>query len=154
MKTRTLVLALMVSVAGATASFAANANMGKWKLNEAKSKFSPGAPHNTVVVYEAAGDSVKVTVDGVDEGGKATHNEWTGKFDGKEYPVMGSPTGDTRAYTEVDDHTLMFTEKKGGRVTTSGRITVAADGKSRTVTSTATNAQGMTVDSTAVFDKQ
>ena len=29
---------------------------GTWKLNEAKSKFPPGASKNTTVVYEAAGD--------------------------------------------------------------------------------------------------
>jgi len=40
--------------------------MGTWKLNEAKSKLAPGVPKNTTVVYEAAGDNVKVTVDGTD----------------------------------------------------------------------------------------
>jgi hypothetical protein len=47
--------------------------MGTWKLNEAKSKFTPGTGENTTVVYEAGGDSVKVTVDGVDADGKPTH---------------------------------------------------------------------------------
>lgn len=153
MKTRTIMSAFVLSIVGATAAFAANANMGSWKLNEAKSVFSPGAPKNTSVVYEAAGDNVKVTVDGIDAG-KPTHNEWTGKFDGKAYPIMGSPTADTRTYTEVDDHTLTFSESKGGKVTISGRIVVSADGKSRTVTTSATNAQGQTITATAVFDKQ
>lgn len=153
MKTRTIVLALVLGIAGVTAAFAANANMGTWKLNEAKSTFSPGAPKNTSVVYEAAGDSVKVIVDGMDAG-KPTHNEWTGKFDGKGYPVVGSATADTRTYTEVDDHTLTFAESKGGKVTISGRIVVSADGKSRTVTTSATNAQGATINATAVYDKQ
>ena len=58
--------------------------MGAWKLNEAKSKISPGAVKNTTVVYEVVGDSMKVTVDGVDAQAKPMHNEWTGKFDGKD----------------------------------------------------------------------
>jgi hypothetical protein len=154
MKTRAIVLALVGSIAGVTAGFAANANMGTWKLNEAKSTFSPGAPKNTTVVYEAAGDSVKVTVDGIDGDGKPLHNVWTGKFDGKDYALSGSPTSDMRAYKEVDDRTLTFTETKGGKVTTTGRIAVSADGKSRTVTTSTTNPQGQKVGATATYDKQ
>ena len=62
MKTRTIVLMMALCIFGLAVSFAAeNPNMGTWKLNEAKSKFPPGATKNTTVVYEAAGDSVKVT---------------------------------------------------------------------------------------------
>lgn len=56
--------------------------MGRWELNGEKSKLAAGAGKNTKVVYEAKGDQVKVTVDGVDAGGKPAHNDWTGKFDG------------------------------------------------------------------------
>jgi len=154
MKTRVVLLVLAVLFAGVAISLAADAFTGTWKLNEAKSKFSPGAQKNSTVIYEPAGDSVKVTVDGTDADGKPTHNEWTGKFDGKDYPVTGSATGDTRSYKQVNDHTLTFAEKKGGKVTTSGRIVVSADGKTRTVTTTATDAKGMKVSATAVYDKQ
>jgi hypothetical protein len=135
--------------------FAADSpHMGTWKLNEAKSKVGAGAPKNSTVVYSAAGDSVKVTVDGVDGAGKPSHNEWTGKFDGKDYPVAGEATADTRAYTKVNDTTLTFSQKKDGKVTTSGKIVISADGKSRTVTTTTTGADGTKVNSTAVYDKQ
>jgi hypothetical protein len=138
----------------AMCSAAEEVNMGTWKLNEAKSKFSSGAPKNTTVVYATADDSVKVTVDGVDADGKPAHNEWTGKFDGKDYPVTGDPTSDTRAYKRVNDHTLEVTNKKGDKVTTTARIVVSADGKSRTVTSHGTDAKGKKITSTAVYDKQ
>ena len=137
-----------------TLSFADNANMGTWKLNEGKSKLSAGAPKNTTVVYEAAGDSVKVTVDGVDAAGKPTHNEWTGKFDGKDYPVTGDPASDTRAYKEVDDHNLDMTVKKGDKVTMTGKISVSKDGKSRTVNVSGTDPAGKKVKATSVYDKQ
>ena len=88
--------------------FADDANMGTWKLNEANSKLGPGAPKNNTVVYEAAGDKVKVTIDGTDKDGKPTRNEWTGKFDGKDYPVTGDPNSDARSITKIDDHTLGF----------------------------------------------
>jgi hypothetical protein len=83
MKTRTIILTLAVCFVGVAVVFAEDANMGTWKLNEAKSTFAAGATKNSTVVYEAAGDNVKVTVDGTDKDGKPTHNEWTGKFDGK-----------------------------------------------------------------------
>jgi hypothetical protein len=156
MKVRTIALTVVVlCFVGLTLSFAAdNPNMGTWKLNEAKSKIPAGSPKNTMVVYEAAGDSVKVIVDGVDGKGKAIHNEWTGKFDGRDYPLTGDPTGDSRAYTKISDHKMDLTNKKDGKVTTTGNIVVSADGKSRTVTVNGTDAMGKKAQYTAVYDKQ
>src|SRR6266852_7163531 len=154
MKTKTILLALLACIAGAVAGFAADAHMGTWKLDEAKSKISPGAPKNTTVVYEPAGDNVKVTVDGIDGAGKPTHNEWTGKFDGKDYPVTGDANSDMRSLKKIDDHTLALTVKKGGKVTGTGRIVISADGKTRTVTVKAPDATGKKYTTTSVYDKQ
>jgi hypothetical protein len=155
MKTRSILLAVAALFAVVMLCFAADdVNMGTWKLNEAKSKIAAGTTKNHTVVYAAAGDSVKVTVDGVDAEGKPAHNEWTGKFDGKDYPVTGDAASDSRAYTRVNDHTLSMIIKKGGKVTSSGRITVSADGKSRTVTTNGTDAKGKKISSTAVYDKE
>lgn len=154
MKTRTIVLTLVLCLVGVTVVFAQDANMGTWKLNEGKSKFPAGATKNNTVVYEASGDNVKVTVDGTDADGKSTHNEWTGKFDGKDYPVTGDPNADTRAYKKVNDRTLAMTVKKAGKTTVTGHIEVAADGKSRTVTTKGTDAKGTKVSTKAVYDKQ
>jgi hypothetical protein len=109
MKTRTILFTLLLWFVGAAVCFAADPHMGTWKLNEAKSKIGPGAPKITTVVYEAAGDSIKVTVDGTNADGTPAHNEWTGKYDGKDYPVTGDPNADTRSAKKVNDHTLAFT---------------------------------------------
>ncbi|MGH9552356.1 MAG: hypothetical protein ACRD3W_23415 [Terriglobales bacterium] len=154
MKARTIVLTLVLCFVGVAVCFAEDANMGTWKLNEAKSTLGPGAPKINTVVYAAAGYNVKVTVDGTDSDGKPTHNEWTGKFDGKDYPVTGDPNSDMRSYTKVDDRTLGLNVKKSGKITISGRIAVSADGKSRTVTTSGTDSKGNKVSSTAVYDKQ
>jgi len=154
MKARAIVLTLALCIAGAAVCFAADAFMGTWKLNEAKSKIGAGSPKNTTVVYEVAGDSVKVTTDGTDGDGKPSHGVWTGKFDGKDYPVTGDPSTDTRSYKKVDDHTLTFINKKGDKVTISGRGVVSADGKTRTVTITGTDSKGAKFTTTAVYDKQ
>jgi hypothetical protein len=155
MKRMICLLTFAMLFAAASACVAADdPNMGTWKLNEAKSKYSPGAPKNTSVVYEAAGDSVKVTVDGVGADGKPTHNEWTGKFDGKDYPLTGDPSADTRSYKKIDARTMELTNKKGGKPVVTGTITVSAGGKSRTVAVSGTDASGKKVTSTAVYDKQ
>jgi hypothetical protein len=155
MKTRTTLLTLVTLFAAVVVCFAAqDVNMGTWKLNEAKSKFSPGAAKNVTVVYAAVGDSMKVTVDGVDADGKPAHNEWTGKVDGKDYPLTGDPASDTRAYRRVNDHTLALTNKKDGKVALTGRVVISADGKNRTVTTSGTDAKGNKISSTAVYDKQ
>jgi len=154
MKTKTCLLTFAVLFAAIAVCVAAeDVNLGTWKLDEAKSKIS-GAAKNTTVVYEAAGDSVKVTVDGVDGDGKPSHNEWTGKFDGKDYPLTGDPSANTRSYKRIDSHTLALTNKKDGKVTLTARIAVSSDGKSRTVASSGKDASGKKVDSTSVYNKQ
>src|SRR5208282_4443286 len=122
MKTKTVVLTMAVCLAAVAVSFASNPNMGTWKLNEAKSKIPAGAPKNTTVVYEASGDSVKVTTDGTGRDGKPSHTEWTGKFDGKDYPLTGDSSADSRSYKTIDDHTLELTNKMGGKVVATGRV--------------------------------
>jgi len=154
MKAKVIVLTLVVFFLSAVVCSADNPHMGTWKLNEAKSKFAAGATKNNTVVYEAAGNDIKVTVDGVDGSGAAVHSEWTGKFDGKDYPVIGDPSFDARSYTVIDDRTLGFNFKKGGKLKASGRIEVSTDGKSRTVTMRAIDAKGKKVKSAAVYDKQ
>ena len=154
MKAKTTVLTLALCFVGVAVCFAADGFTGTWKLNEAKSKIGAGAAKNATVVYADAGDNVKVTIDGSDAEGKPLHSEWTGKFDGKDYPVTGDPTSDARSVRKINDHTLAFTGKKSGKIIIVGRIALSADGMTRTVTSSATDTKGNKVSSTAVYDKQ
>lgn len=156
MKARTIVFALAFCFAGVVACLAAdsNPNVGTWKLNEAKSKIPAGSPKNTNVVYTAAGDQLKCVVDGVDGAGKPIHNEWTGKFDGKDYALKGDSTADTRAIKAVDAHHYQLTNKKAGKATTTGTIEISADGKTRTVKTEGTDSSGKKVSTTFVYDKQ
>jgi hypothetical protein len=154
MKTRAIVLTVVVCFIGVAVCFAQNPFMGTWTLNEAKSKLAPGAPKNNKVVYETEGIHFKVTTDGIDGAGTSTHSEWTGKFDGKDYPVKGDSNQDSRSYKRKGIHELDLLVKKGTQVTTTGRIVVSDGGKSRTVTSHGTDAQGKKYASTAVYDQQ
>src|ERR1041384_3205179 len=155
MKLKIVMCALVVTFASAmVCSAQTSAHLGTWKLNEAKSKFPKGATKNHTVVYEAAGEQTKVTVDGNDASGNAIHSEWTGKFDGKPYALTGDPAGDMRSYRVVNRRTLSLRSTKAGKLTTTATIIVSRDGKSRTVTASSKNAQGKWTTSTGVYDKQ
>src|SRR2546425_25265 len=153
MKTRIAAVAVAVLFAATAACFAANPHMGTWKLNEAKSKLVPGMGKNTTVVYAEQKDKIKVTVDGVDKDGKPTHSVWVGKFDGKAYSAKGNMPFNSIAYKVVNDRTNDITAMKDGKMIWSGTITVAADGKSRTVTINGTDADGKKFKGKAVYDK-
>ncbi len=154
MKTRITVMAVALSFVAAAVCFAANPHMGTWKFNEAKSKMPAGMGKNTTVVYAEQGDKIKVTVDGIDKDGKPTHSVWVGKFDGKAYPTKGNPSWNSAAYKVVNDRTNDITTMKDGKIVWSGKITVAADGKSRTVTMNGTDASGKKFSGKAVYNKE
>src|SRR5215510_5793096 len=113
MNVKTILMVLTLCIVTSGLCFGVDAQMGTWKLNEAKSKLDPKMGKNVTVIYAAEGeDKIKITVDGFDADGKVRHNEWVGKFDGKEYPVTGDPTTDARSYVVVDDHNLSMINKK------------------------------------------
>jgi hypothetical protein len=153
-KTRTISLTLAAVFAAVVVCFAADVNVGNWKVNVAKSKSLPSDDKNTTTTITPVGDSMKVTIDGVDATGKPFHDEWTGKFDGKDYPVTGDPDTDTRAYKAINDHTLELIDKKDGKVVDTPRVTYSADGKTRTVTGIVTNTHGTKIKAAIVYDKQ
>ena len=86
--------------------------------------------------------------------GGVTHWEWTGKLDGKDYPLQGVEEVITNAYTRIDDHTYGVAFKVDGRTTATTKIEISADGKTMTVTSSGLNAQGQAVKNTVVYERQ
>jgi hypothetical protein len=148
---------VLISVLALTAVvFAADNNVGTWKLNLAKSKYSPGpAPKSQTLKIEAWGeDGVKYTADGVGADGKPTHAEFQAKYDGKDYAFKGNPDADTLAYKRIDANTLEATLKMKGKPTITAKAMVSKDGKTRTVTQMGKNAQGQSIDITSVYEKQ
>jgi hypothetical protein len=130
--------------------------VGTWRLNAAKSQYSPGpAPKSITATYEAAGQGYKVSVRNEPASGPVQQYSYTSNLDGKDVPVTGNnPNADMIAVKRVNATTLEVVNKKGGKVTTSQRNVLAADGKTRTVTTTGTDAQGQKVNNVGVFEKQ
>jgi hypothetical protein len=144
------------ALAGPAFAQAGDPQIGTWKLNVAKSTFSPGpAPKSGTTKIEAAGAGAKLIVDQTAADGTARHWEFTANYDGKDVPIVGNnPDADTAARTRVDANTVQTVSKKAGKVVTTQQSTVSADGKTRTVTTKGVNAAGKTVNNVAVYERQ
>ena len=89
----------------------------------------------------------------VDSAGKTATRGYEANYDGKDYKYTGSPDFDTIALERVDKNTTDAMLKKGGRVVQTTTAVVSADGKTRTLTTTGTNAGGQKVN-VLVLDRQ
>jgi hypothetical protein len=135
-----------------------NTEIGTWKLNVAQSKYSPGPlPKSETRTYEAQGDSLRMSRDGVaGDGSKIAYTSTTSE-DGKDVQIsgVGIPNGaDTISNTRVDANTVSYTMKRAGKVVQTGTVVVSKDGKFMTITSRGTNPQGQPTSNTSVWDKQ
>ena len=147
--TTTLACGLQMNAANAQSE----TTVGTWKLNVQKSKFNPGpAPQSQIVTWEKAGDAMKFTAQTVAADGKASSTDYTYRYDGKEYPVKGSPNIDTVSTKVIDANTTERTDKKDGKVTLVYRRTIT--GNAMTVTVKGTTPAGQAVDHVAVYEKQ
>jgi hypothetical protein len=155
--------AALVAVLIALVGFALNVTVraqapraifGTWRLNLAKSKYSPGPPPKSMTItYSAAGFGMKIVVDTVPANGAAQHWEMSPTYDGKDHPVTGNPDADTIMIRRISDTVGESTFKKGGKVTAVNTRTLAADARSLTIESKGTTADGKPRLDIAVYEK-
>ncbi|HZA92996.1 MAG TPA: hypothetical protein VE420_10255 [Gemmatimonadales bacterium] len=139
------------------ASLSAQADpfVGTWKVDVAKSQYSPGpAPKSQTVTYEAVGKAMKITSESINADGSKTLSVFTSELDGKEVPIEGSRTADMVSFKRVDSHTTERIDKIKGKVTMRYKSVVAPDGKTRVSTQTGTDAQGTPVNNSVFYTKQ
>jgi len=150
-----LVTIVIAAAAVELAAQGADPLVGKWQLNVAKSKYTPGpAPKSETRTYVVAGQDIKASLKGVDGTGKPTAGSWTVNYDGKDRPETGNPNADTLSLKSVNAFSAKFTQKRAGKVVITGTRTISPDGKVMTITSKGTNARGQTVNDVEVFEKR
>jgi hypothetical protein len=157
MTRRLLLAAFAVSIPVAfAAALRAQADMsvGTWELNVAKSSSTGTLAKSQTRTWEVSGQSVKYTLKGIDAQGRPMLTQYTAAYDGKDYPIAGDGSSDTIALTRVDERTFRFTQKKAGKVVSTGTRVVSPDGKTLTVSTTGTNAAGQPTKSVLVFEKR
>jgi len=136
-----------------------NPMIGNWKLNLAKSKYTPGpAPKSQSATIEAAGDGIRNVTKGVAADGSAIAYEYTASsLDGKDYPMAGSAPpsgGDTIAVKRIDTYTFESSIKKAGKVVQTNKVVYSKDGKMRTISTKGTDKNGQPTSSVAVYERQ
>jgi hypothetical protein len=146
---------LCAIVLSSSLALAAENWLGTWKVNPAKSKYSPGpAPKSLTLKWDKTADGIRLTSDGVDAEGKATHSTYTSKFDGKDVPWEGNPNADTSTAKKIDDNNFSNVWKKDGKATITSKAVVSNDGKTLTTIQTGTDSKGRAVNNTVVYDRQ
>jgi hypothetical protein len=146
---------LLVALALNVSAAAADQQSGTWKMDPAKSNYSPGPAAKSITVkIDSDADNIKLSSDGIDAAGNPTHIEYTAKYDGKDYPITGVPNADTVAIERTDASTTRSTLKKDGQVVMTVTSVVSKDGKTRTSTFKGKNAQGQDVNNIVVYNKQ
>jgi hypothetical protein len=151
------VVLLALALVGAAVSVHAQADpfIGTWKLNVAKSKYNPGPPPKSQSsVYAVAGKGVRITTTGIGADGKPINQDTTANYDGKDSTTIGSPDYNITSLKRIDANTVEIARKKGGKVVQTATNVLSKDGKTRTLTTKGTNAQGQTINNVAVWDRQ
>lgn len=128
--------------------------MGTWKLNPARSTAAPDRYKRVISKIEPWEDGLKVTYEMVGTRGGVSYLEWTGKFDGKDYPVEGADYIMTNAYTLLGDHSYEIVVKVEGSLAQKAHVEVSPDGKTLTTLTATKDAQGKPVMTTSVYEKQ
>ena len=153
-----LVLALALAPWSLAAQAAPHASpvIGTWKLNVAKSIFTPGPGwrSQTRTYTLAPGGGVIVDWVGVGGHGEAMHVRFESVLGGKDYPMKGSANYDTLNAVRVDALTVKSEEKRDGKVVGIAIRKVSADGKVMTITDEGTNRKGKRFSQVLVFDRQ
>jgi hypothetical protein len=151
---KTLTVGAILALGTGTA-LAADAIVGTWKLNVAKSTFSPGpAPKSQTRVYSESAQGMTVTIKTIAADGKESTTTTSIKNDGKPYPVSGNPDFDMISLMRVDASTTNITQIRAGATVGTGVRTVSKDGKTLTVAVKGTRANGGKFDDVSVFDRQ
>ena len=151
-----LVVAVVLAVAGPAGAQIHPGWFGSWRLNLDKSTYRPGPPPDRRATYriEPVASGVRVVYDMVRPRGGVTHLEWTGQFDGRDYPVQGVEEYVTYAYQRIDDRTYDVITKLDGRPAATSRAELSADGQSITTTTAGRDSRGVDVTTITVYERQ
>jgi hypothetical protein len=154
-----LILGLLSAVFATTAPQVgltqSNPLIGTWKLNLAKSKFTPGPPPKSqTLTFEGAGQDLKNTAETIDAQGQATKTVFMHIYDGKPHPTTGNAVFDATTYTQVDAYHVNWVRSKAEKAVQAGSNVISSDGKTFTVTTDGTGANGQPISSVAVYEKQ
>ena len=150
---RYVTLVLLLGTAALRLS-AADVVIGTWNLNVAKSRYDPGPPPvSQTRVYREEKGEVKAMITTVYKNGNSATVHYPANYDGKEYPVSGSPDTDGISMTRVDEYTAESVLIHAGKPIGTTKRVVSRDGQTMTITFKGVGELGEPVNNTAVYTK-
>jgi putative NIF3 family GTP cyclohydrolase 1 type 2 len=154
-KSLLLVAALAVSVVAIAAHTPADSAVGTWQLDVAHSTFgSQNPPLSQTRIYRPAPHGMHVTILEQDANGQKTHTTLTITYDGKPHPVKGNPDYDHASATRVDQNEINGNFLRAGQVVGNLKRVVSPDGKTLTINTRYTKADGTTETGLSVYRRQ
>jgi hypothetical protein len=146
---------MLVVTVSSTALAGADAQIGTWILNTAKSKWGPGPiPKSQTITIWREGDWTVLKVEGTDSSGKPIVPSLTRyKEDGETHPIdNGTATATVRKITDYEYHVV---EKSLNTTSWLDRHnTYSKDGKVRTSHVTGVTAKREKIDRLLIYDRR
>ncbi len=127
---------------------------GTWILNPAQSKDAGPAMKSETRIYAVDGIKVTMHANGIDASGKNVSNSYAAAYDGKFYPTVDNPVGDTIALKKLDSHTVTAILHKGSKIAATARAVVSHDGKHLTITRKTGTPPGKLVTTVVAYDRK
>ena len=125
---------------------------GTWQLNREKSDI-PAVTKSQVLLLETDGVLVTMRATVVNDKGEPLTISFDGKFDGRDYPVAGTPFADTVSYRLLNPNTIEGVSKKKGTVIVEETVVLSDDEKSIRVKYVTFDRQRRSSTSQAVFER-
>jgi hypothetical protein len=134
--------------------FAGDPFSGTWVLNLSKSRIPPPTPKSQIARVIVDSSGIEITEVLVGNSGERLNIHTKAKFDGKDYPITGTPYADTIAYQRQDSNTIKGVAKKAGKVIAHESVSVSPDGKYLTGTYSGTDSTGKEITAVYVMEKK
>jgi hypothetical protein len=134
--------------------FAGDPFSGTWVLNLSKSQIPPPAPKSQIARVIVDSSGIEITEELVGNSGKQLNIHTKAKFDGKDYPITGTPYADTIAYQRLNRNTIMGVAKMAGKVIAHETVSISPDGMYLTGTYSGKDAAGKEIAAVYVMEKK
>jgi hypothetical protein len=155
---RVIAFISLMSFLAVPALLRAQSEVGAWKLNTAKSKYTGVAMRRSLMVtMEAKADWITCHTEGVAGDGSPIDFRFMARYDGRDHPIDGKGVingADSVAWKRIDARTTEVVYKKIGKPVATGRATISKDGKIRTLELKGTGLDGKPTSTRAVYEKQ
>ena len=127
---------------------------GTWHLNASHSRISsPGGKTSDTRTYRVIGNKVTLKSTGTNALGEPLQFTYSAAYDGKWYPMVGNPVGDSIAVTLVNPRRANARVKLHGTPSATSTVAVSTDGKHLTLTRRTLHAKSTPTVDVLEYDK-